>query len=72
MKTNLRAANVVLAMATAMIGAAIMILLAGNANWLKFVGWTIFFASLQSWLFLPQNAAGRWCAVKLPRLWKRD
>jgi hypothetical protein len=55
-----------------MISAAIMILLAGNASWLKFAAWTIFFAALQSWLFLPQHAAGRWCALKLPRLWKRD
>jgi len=72
MKTNLRAANVVLAMATAMISAAITILLAGEASWLKFAAWTMIFVSLQGWLFLPQNAAGRWCALKLPRLRKRD
>ena len=72
MKTNLRAMNVGLAIATAMIGAALALLLAGEASWLKFAGWTLFFVSLQGWLFLPQSSAGRWCALKLPRLWKRD
>jgi hypothetical protein len=71
MKTNLRAMNVVLAMAAAMISAAITIWLAGEASWLKFAAWTIVFGSLQGWLFLPQNAVGRWRALKLPRLWKR-
>lgn len=72
MKTSLRAMNVVMAIAAAMIGAAIIVLLIGEASWLKFIAWTVFFVSLQSWLFLPQSAAGRWCALKLPRLWKRD
>jgi hypothetical protein len=72
MKSNLRAMNVVLAIVMAMISAAIITLLAGEANWLKFAAWTMFFVSLQSWLFLPQSPAGRWCALKLPRLWKRD
>ncbi|MEN3331168.1 MAG: hypothetical protein V7641_533 [Blastocatellia bacterium] len=72
MKTNRRAMNVGLVIATAMVSAALTLLLAGEASWLKFAAWTIFFVSLQSWLFLPPSSAGRWCALKLPRLWKRD
>jgi hypothetical protein len=72
MKTSLRAMNVVMAIAAAMIGAVIAVLLIGEASWLKFIAWTVFFVSLQSSLFLPQSVAGRWCALKLPRLWKRD
>jgi hypothetical protein len=72
MKTNLRAMNLIAAIATALLGAAITLLLTGEASWLKFVAWTIFFTSLQSGLFLPQTEAGRRCAVRLPRLWKRD
>lgn len=52
MKSNLKVMKVVAAMAVAMIGAAITLLLAGEANWLKFAGWTIFFAALQNVWFM--------------------
>ena len=72
MKTNLKTTNIVMGMAATLLGAAITTLLIGEASWLKFAAWSIFFASLQSWLFLSPTPAGRWCAVRLPRLRKRD
>ena len=71
MKTNQRAVTVALAIAASMAGAGITLLLTGEAGWLKFAAWTVLFVSMQGWLFLPPSAAGRWCAVRLPRRWRQ-
>lgn len=55
---NLKTRNFLLALAAAMIGAGITVLLAGQANWKKFAAWTIAYVSLQGWLFLPLSPAG--------------
>jgi len=71
-KTSPNIIIIALTLAASLVAAALMLQVTANSSWLAFIGWVIFYLSIQVPLFLYTQKSQESCTAWVSRLMKRE